>query len=60
MAGKGDEVIGVFLNRLSDFLFVAARLDAHNAGATEQAYKIQWRVEKVGTVVLQLRSNNTA
>lgn len=46
MAGKGDEVIGVFLNRLSDFLFVAARLDAHHAGAAEQAYKIQWRVDR--------------
>ena len=45
IAGKGDEVIGVFLNRLSDFLFVAARLDAHCAGATEQAYIIQRRVD---------------
>jgi len=46
MAGHGDEVIGVFLNRLSDYLFVAARLDAHSAGASEQRYAIQWRVDR--------------
>ena len=40
------QVIGIFLNRLSDWLFVAARLDALGAGGTEQAYKIQWRVDR--------------
>lgn len=46
LSGHGDEVIGVFLNRLSDYLFVAARLDAHSAGASEQRYAIQWRVDR--------------
>ena len=44
--GHADDVIGVFLNRLSDFLFVAARLDAHSAGAAEQQYKIEWRIDR--------------
>ena len=46
LAGHGDEVIGVFLNRLSDFLFVAARLDALRMGASEQQYKIDFRVDR--------------
>ena len=46
MDGHGDEVLGIFLNRLSDFLFVAARLDAAGAGGTEQEYKIEFRVDK--------------
>ena len=46
MEGHGDEVLGVFLNRLSDFLFVAARLDGHSVGASEQQYKIEWRVDR--------------
>ena len=40
------QVIGVFLNRLSDFLFVAARLDAHSGGASEQRYAVEWRVDR--------------
>jgi len=35
-----DEAIGVFLNRLSDFLFVAARQDANQTGGTESRYAI--------------------
>ena len=46
LSGHQEEVIGVFLNRLSDFLFVAARLDAHSVGASEQRYKIEWRVDR--------------
>lgn len=46
LSGHGDEMIGVFLNRLSDFLFVAARLDALSSGASEQKYAIQWRVDR--------------
>ena len=46
LAGHGEEVLGVFLNRLSDFLFVAARLDALSAGAAEQQYKIDRRVDR--------------
>jgi len=46
MTGHGEEVLGVFLNRLSDFLFVAARLDAVSAGGKEQEYKIQFRVDR--------------
>ncbi|CAK0879365.1 unnamed protein product [Prorocentrum cordatum] len=37
-------VICVFLNLLSDFLFVAARLDALNADRSEQECAIEWRV----------------
>ena len=40
------EVIGVFLNRLSDYLFVAARLDAHTGGGPEQRYAVEWRVDR--------------
>jgi len=47
MKGHGEEVLGIFLNRLSDFLFVAARLDAAvGGGGTEQEYKIQFRVDR--------------
>ena len=45
-SGHGDHVIGIFLNRLSDFLFVAARLDAYVAGSSEQRYRIEWRVDR--------------
>ena len=38
--------MGVFLNRLSDYLFVAARLDAHSAGRAEQRYAVEWRVDR--------------
>ena len=46
MDGHSEAVLGVFLNRLSDFLFVAARLDAASAGAMEHAYKIQFRADR--------------
>jgi len=45
MAGHHEEVIGIFINRLSDYLFVAARLDACSAGAMDQ-YKIDFRVNR--------------
>ena len=41
MQGHADEELGIFLNRLSDYLFVAARLDAASAGGTDLAYKVQ-------------------
>ena len=46
MKGHGEDELGIFLNRLSDYLFVAARLDAASAGGTEQAYKIQFRADR--------------
>lgn len=39
-------MIGIFINRLSDYLFVAARLDACSAGAMDQEYKIDFRVNR--------------
>jgi len=42
-SGHAEEDIGVFLNRLSDYLFVAARVDAHFAGARESRYAINRR-----------------
>lgn len=46
LKGHGDEMIGVFLNRLSDYLFVAARLEAHVAGMPEKQYKIKRNVDR--------------
>mmetsp|Transcript_63239 Transcript_63239/g.184788 ORF Transcript_63239/g.184788 Transcript_63239/m.184788 type:complete len:466 (+) Transcript_63239:110-1507(+) len=44
--GHADQIIGIFLNRLSDYLFVAARLDAQLAGGNEQEYRIEYKVDK--------------
>jgi len=38
-AGKVDGVVGVYLNRLSDYLFTAARMAAMKAGEDEIIYK---------------------
>jgi len=46
LAGSTDDVIGVFLNRLSDYLFVAARLDARACGVEEQQYGLEFRVDR--------------
>jgi len=46
LCASPPQVIGIFINRLSDYLFVAARLDACSAGAMDQEYKIDFRVNR--------------
>jgi len=46
IAGSADAVIGIFLNRLSDYLFVAARLDAQASGIQEQQYGVEFKVDR--------------
>jgi len=46
LAGHGEELIGVFLNRLSDYLFVAARLEARVAGSPEKQYRIERKIDR--------------
>jgi len=46
LGGSTEHVIGIFLNRLSDYLFVAARLDAQASGVEEQHYGVDFRVDK--------------
>jgi len=41
-----DHVIGIFLNRLSDYLFVAARLEARITGASEKHYRIERKMDR--------------
>lgn len=43
--GHADTVLGIFLNRLSDYLFVVARLDALASGSDEQEYGIESKVD---------------
>lgn len=45
--GQADELLGIFLNRLSDYLFVVARLEAHANGADEQQYGVEFKVDRV-------------
>ena len=50
--GRGDDddrdgaLVGVYLNRLSDYLFVIARLDAKASGAEEKEYRIERKVDR--------------
>lgn len=46
LARSTEDVIGVFLNRLSDYLFVVARLDAQACGVKEQQYSLEFRVDR--------------
>ncbi|CAE8634232.1 unnamed protein product [Polarella glacialis] len=46
LAGHGEEMIGIFLNRLSDYFFVAARLESHQAGMLEKQYRIERQVDR--------------
>ena len=49
---RGDDedpdgaLVGVYLNRLSDYLFVIARLDAKASGAEEKEYRIERKVDR--------------
>lgn len=46
LADHCDHVIGIFLNRLSDYLFVAARLEARITGASEKHYRIERKMDR--------------
>lgn len=46
LAEHSDHVIGIFLNRLSDYLFVVARLEARVAGAAEKHYRIERKIDR--------------
>lgn len=44
--GHAEQMLGIFLNRLSDYLFVAARHDALTACAEEQEYRVEYKVDR--------------
>lgn len=44
--GHDQTTIGIFLNRLSDYLFVAARLAARSHGSPERQYRIERQVDR--------------
>lgn len=46
LQGHAEELLGIFLNRLSDYLFVVARLDALASGSDEQEYRIESKVDR--------------
>jgi len=44
--GHVEQIVGIFLNRLSDYFFAAARTDAQVSGGDEQEYRLEFKTDR--------------